>query len=212
MIIGCKRCPRLLEHCQQVARVKRKAYREETYWGKPVPGFGDPNARIWILGLAPGAHGANRTGRVFTGDRSGQWLYRALFEMGWASQPESHGLDDGLSLHDVYISCAVRCAPPDNRPTPQEIAHCSTYLSEERNLLPRVQVILCLGALAYEQACRLLQVTQPKRFSHGLELVHSSGTTLLCSYHPSQQNTFTGRLKPEAWSEIFQRARALIGL
>lgn len=209
-IVACTRCDRLRQHCQDVAQTKRKAYCGQTYWGKPVPGFGDLAADLWVLGLAPGAHGANRTGRVFTGDRSGEWLYRVLFERGWSSHPVSEAPDDGLHLSSVYISCIVRCAPPDNRPNPSEIDACRGFLEQELQALHNLRVVLCLGAIAYQQACRLLSVTRPPKFSHGLELIAPCGRTVLCSYHPSQQNTFTGRLKWSAWSAVFERAQALV--
>lgn len=210
-IIGCKRCPRLREYCEKVAREKRKAYNNQGYWGKPLPGLGDLRASLWIVGLAPAAHGANRTGRVFTGDRSGEWLFGILYDLGWSNQRESVNQGDGLKLEGVFISCIVRCAPPQNRPTPQEILSCSDYLKTELQELKRHRVILCLGQMAYRQMTRLLNIKRPPHFAHGLEVPLSNGRTLLCSYHPSQQNTFTRVLTWDAWRSIFERARTLTG-
>ena len=211
-IVRCERCPRLREWCSEVARTKRKAFADETYWGKPVPGFGDPQARIWILGLAPAAHGANRTGRMFTGDKSGEFLYAALHRAGFANQPTSDSRDDGLMLKGVWISSAGRCAPPANKPTPEELATCSAWLDRERKALPEVRVILALGAIAWDAALALL-ATIPKprpKFSHGAH-VELGGLQLLGSYHVSQQNTFTGKLTPRMLDAVLataQRRRA----
>ena len=200
-----------------VAREKRAAFRDESYWGRPVPSFGDPNARLLVVGLAPAAHGANRTGRMFTGDRSGDWLYRALHRAGFASQPTSTAVDDGLQLRDVLISAAVRCAPPANKPTPEERDACAPWLNAELDLLPRVQAIVVLGSFGYVQTLRLLAargvpVPRPRvRFGHGVEVPLEGAPTLLCSYHPSQQNTFTGTLTEEMFDAVWSRARELIG-
>lgn len=221
-VTTCTRCARLNHYCADIASTKRRAYLDQTYWGKPVSGFGDPRARLWILGLAPGAHGANRTGRVFTGDRSGEWLYRALHTWGFANQAESLGPGDGLVLKDAFVSCAVRCAPPDNRPTPEEFAQCAPYLLQEAHALSRVRVRIALGELALRSWERLfahlgitpaLTSVRSTRipFHHGAEILLSDGTSLLLSYHPSQQNTFTGRLTLPMWDVIFQRARQILG-
>lgn len=200
-ITTCTRCPELRAYCAGVARVKRAAYASETYWGRPVPGFGDPRAKIWILGLAPGAHGANRTGRVFTGDRSGDFLFAALHRAGIANQPTSVARDDGLALRGAWISAAVRCAPPDNKPTRAQIATCARYLDDEWGALRDVRVILCLGGIAWDAGLALcarqgIALARPKpKFAHEAEIVLGDRTLLGC-YHVSQQNTFTGRLTP----------------
>ncbi len=213
-IVTCTRCPRLVAYRAEVARTKRRAYADQAYWGKPVPGFGDPQARVLLVGLAPGAHGANRTGRMFTGDRSGDFLYAALYRAGFASQPESIGRDDGLTLRDAYITAVGRCAPPKNRPTAAELANCLPYLQAELGLLPNVRVILALGGIAFDYSLRALRnlgtpVPRPKpKFAHGAEVVIRHYTLLGC-YHPSQQNTFTGRLTPEMMDAILGRVRLL---
>jgi uracil-DNA glycosylase family 4 len=213
-ITTCTRCPELRAYCTGVARVKRAAYASEAYWGKPVPGFGDARARIWILGLAPGAHGANRTGRVFTGDRSGEFLFAALHRAGLASQPTSVARDDGLALENVWISAAVRCAPPDNKPTRAQIATCAAHLDEEWSALHDVRVILCLGGIAWDAALALcarqgLAVPRPKpKFAHEAEIALGNRTLLGC-YHVSQQNTFTGRLTPAMLDARIARAALL---
>jgi uracil-DNA glycosylase family 4 len=216
-IVACERCPRLRRYCEEVARVKRRAYRDQEYWGRPVPGFGDPGARLVIVGLAPGAHGANRTGRMFTGDRSGDFLYRALFENGFASQPESRAIGDGLTLHDAYITAPVRCAPPANKPTLEEFANCMPYMERELDLLTRVRVVVVLGKLGADAYLGILKKRGVIRsraafpFGHGRE--HAFGANqpiLLGSYHPSQQNTSTGKLTLEMLSAIFARAAAII--
>jgi len=215
-IVHCTRCPRLVAHCQHVAREKVKRYREWEYWGNPVPSFGDPQARLLIIGLAPAAHGGNRTGRVFTGDRSGDWLYDALYATGFANQPTSVHKDDGLTLHDCYITAAVHCAPPDNKPLPTEFAACQPYLLQELTLLKRVRVVVALGQLAfatYLTARRKLDLPIPSpvpRFGHGHTYTFEDGISLLGSYHPSQQNTFTGRLTREMFYQIFRNARAIV--
>ena len=190
--------------------MKRASFASETYWGRPLPGFGDPAARLLILGLAPAAHGANRTGRIFTGDRSGDWLFAALWRAGFASQPESVARDDGLTLHDCFVTAAVRCAPPANRPSPAERDACASWLEAELACLPRLRVILCLGGFAWDAAMRTLDAPRPRdRFGHGVE-ASVGELVLLGSYHPSQQNTFTGRLTEAMTDEVLARARELI--
>jgi uracil-DNA glycosylase family 4 len=212
-IVACRSCPRLVAWREQVAREKRAAYREEEYWGRPVPGFGDPRARVLLCGLAPAAHGGNRTGRVFTGDRSGDWLFAALHRASFANQPTSRHRDDGLTLQDCYIAACVRCAPPANRPTPEERDACLGYLGAELQLLPRVRVVVCLGAFAWDGALRVLSTLghRPGRrpaFGHGAEAAVGPYTLLGC-YHPSQQNTFTGRLTEPMIDAVLERARSL---
>jgi uracil-DNA glycosylase family 4 len=211
-IVACRACPRLVAWREEVARVKRAAFADETYWGRPVPGFGDAAARVFVLGLAPAAHGANRTGRVFTGDRSGDWLFASLHRTGFASQPTSTHVGDGLALRDLWIAAAVRCAPPANRPTPAERDCCLPFAREELALLDGVRVIVCLGAFAWDAALRLLadrEAVRPRpRFGHLAEAA-VGGVTLLGSYHPSQQNTFTGRLTEPMTDAVFRRARQL---
>jgi uracil-DNA glycosylase family 4 len=206
-ITSCRRCPRLVEWREKVAREKRAAFSDETYWGRPVPGFGDPNARVVILGLAPAAHGANRTGRFFTGDRSGDFLFAALHRTGFASRPVSRHREDGLALYGLWISAAVRCAPPQNRPTPAERDACLPYTGRELELL-EAQVVVCLGAFAWDAALRLYGLRPKPRFGHGAEVV-AGATALLGCYHPSQQNTFTGVLTPAMLDAVLVRARAL---
>lgn len=214
-IVSCRRCPRLVQWRERVARDKRAAYRDEDYWGRPVPSFGDPEARILIVGLAPGAHGANRTGRMFTGDRSGDWLYRSLHRAGMANQPRSSARGDGLALTNVLVTAAVRCAPPANKPTPTERDACRPWLEAELDCLAEVEVIVTLGQLAWDQVLRILRdrgipVPRPRpRFRHGAEVALEGGPTVLGSYHPSQQNTFTGKLTEEMFDAVWSRARAL---
>lgn len=213
-VIECRRCPRLVEWRELVAREKRAAYRDEEYWGRPVPGFGDPAARVLILGLAPAAHGGNRTGRIFTGDRSGDFLFAALHRTGFANQPTSTGLDDGLRLRDCFITAAVRCAPPANRPLPAERDTCQPWLEAELPLLPNLRVVVCMGSFAWDSALRVQAalgdpVPRPRpRFGHGAEAVTPRWTQLGC-FHPSQQNTFTGKLTPGMLDAVLTRAREL---
>lgn len=210
-IVRCRRCPRLVEWRERVAREKRAAFRDEEYWGRPVPGFGAPAAPVYLLGLAPAAHGGNRTGRVFTGDRSGDWLFAALWRTGFASRPTSRRRDDGLRLDGAFIAAAVRCAPPANRPTPAERDNCLPYAAAELELI-RPKVIVCLGQFAWDAACRLLSLRPKPRFAHGAEHRVEGGPVLLGTYHPSQQNTFTGRLTEEMLDAVLARARELAGL
>ncbi len=216
-LIECRDCPRLVEWRQSVAETKRASFRDQEYWGRPVPGFGDPNARIVIVGLAPAAHGANRTGRMFTGDRSGDWLYRALHRAGLATQPESIAADDGLELINTWVTSAVRCAPPDNKPLPVERDNCSRWLTAELEALKRTAVYICLGGFGYQALWRHLPGlghTVPKphpKFGHGIE-VDLGSVTMVCSYHPSQQNTFTGRLTEEMLDAVMARTDALAEL
>ena len=208
-VVNCFKCPRLVAWREQVGRQKRAAYANAEYWARPVPGFGDPDAKLLIVGLAPAAHGGNRTGRIFTGDRSGDWLFGALHRAGFANQPTSVSRDDGLHLRGAYIAACVRCAPPDNKPTPQERDTCLPYLARELNLLTRVEVIVCLGKFAYDGASRLLGLKQRPAFGHGVEARAPNGLTLVCSFHPSQQNTFTGKLTVPMFDAIFARVREL---
>jgi uracil-DNA glycosylase family 4 len=209
-IVGCRACPRLVAWRELVAVEKRASFAGDEYWGRPVPGFGDPAARLLVVGLAPAAHGANRTGRVFTGDRSGDWLYRALHRAGYANQPASVWRDDGLELTDAWVAAAVRCAPPANKPTPAERDACAPFFHREWALLDRVQVVVALGSFAYQALAALTGLRSRPRFGHGAEVALPDGRTLICSYHPSQQNTFTGVLTEPMLDAVFTRARALI--
>jgi uracil-DNA glycosylase family 4 len=217
-IIDCDRCRRLRKYCCAIASTKRRAFMQWDYWGKPVPGFGDPDARVWIIGLAPAAHGANRTGRVFTGDRSGDFLFAALHRAGMANQPASRSRDDGLLLRGCYISAAVRCAPPGNKPLPHEAANCARFLDAEWELLHRKRVILALGkfawdaslALAARQGCRMAHRPSPQ-FAHGAVIALRDGLNLVGSYHVSQQNTFTGKLTEAMFDRVLMAARAKSG-
>ena len=217
-ISACEQCPRLRTYCQGIARTKRRAYQDQTYWGRPVSGFGDPAARIHILGLAPGAHGANRTGRVFTGDGSGYFMYPVLHDVGLANQPEGVSQDDGLKLRHTWISSVVRCAPPNDKPTPQEIRNCAPFLAREIEALSKVRVVVCLGKiafdgfLAYLLHAGIIHRKSDFRFSHAAEYTLPSGTHILCSYHPSLRNTNTGRLDRAMFTQIFIRAKELAGL
>ena len=216
-VIACRRCPRLVAWRERVAHERRAAYADWSYWGRPVPGFGDPGARIMVLGLAPAAHGGNRTGRVFTGDRSGDFLFASLWRCGLASQPVSSHRGDGLRLRDCWVAAAVRCPPPANRPTPAERDRCPPYTAAELELLDRVRVIVCLGAFAWDAALRVRAglgrpAPRPRpRFGHAVELPDDRWPLLGC-FHPSQQNTFTGKLTPEMADAVFRRARELAGL
>ena len=214
-VVACPLCPRLVEYREQIAREKRRAYRDHEYWGKPVPGFGDPHARVLVLGLAPGAHGSNRTGRPFTGDASGNFMYPVLHEAGFASQPTATDRNDGLVLLDLYITAAARCAPPGNKPLPEELTNCAPYLERELEGLNRLRVIVALGRIGFEAYLNYLkrrQLIASKReyeFRHGVEYVLPDGRVLLGSYHPSNQNTQTGKLTKEMFQKIFKRAREL---
>lgn len=216
-ITNCFLCPRLVAHREEIGRIQRRAYRGQTYWSRPVPGFGDPSARLLIVGLAPGAHGANRTGRMFTGDRSGEFLYRALWEAGFANQPQSLSRDDGLQLTDAYITAPVRCVPPDNKPALDEIVRCRPYLVRELAILKKIRVVVALGGIGLNAYLSVLQEAGriksrvAFRFGHGVRYVPSpEGPAILASYHPSQQNTSTGRLTGQMLREIFLEARKMI--
>lgn len=214
-VTQCRSCPRLTRWREEVGQTKRLAFRDEEYWARPVPGFGDRAARLLVLGLAPAAHGANRTGRIFTGDRSGDWLYAALHRAGFANRPTSVHREDDLELYDAYITSPVKCAPPANRPLPEERDRCRPFLIEEFAVLTRVRAIVCLGAFAWDQALRIVAeagqvIPRPKpRFGHGAR-VDTGPYVLIGSYHPSQQNTFTGRLTVEMFDEVFALARAVV--
>ena len=214
-LIACTRCPRLVIYREEVAVTKRRAYLAWEYWGKPVPGFGDPQARILVLGLAPGAHGSNRTGRPFTGDASGNFMYPILCEAGFASQPNATDRNDGMKLKDLYITAAVRCAPPDNKPLPSELANCAPYLDREVELLPNLKVIVALGRIGFEaylnhlKRAGLIDSKKPYLFQHGAHYKMPDGKMLLASYHPSNQNTQTGKLTRRMFTEIFQKAARL---
>jgi len=214
-VVGCTRCPRLVAYREEVAREKRRAYREWEYWGKPVPGFGDPDARVLVMGLAPGAHGSNRTGRPFTGDASGKFMYPVLYETGFANQPTATDRNDGLRLKDLYITAAVRCAPPDNKPLPQELAECSIFLDRELAGLKKVKVVVALGRIGFDAYLNylkrhdLLPSRQPYLFKHGAHYQMPDAKVLLASYHPSNQNTATGKLTREMFVKIFKQAANL---
>lgn len=214
-IIACERCPRLRRHCAEVARTRKREFAGWTYWGRPVPGFGDPAARLLVVGLAPAAHGANRTGRMFTGDRSGEWLYRAMYRAGFANQVTATHRDDGLRLLEAYVTSPVHCAPPDNKPAPLEIVRCLPFLERELTLLPGVRVVVALGRVGFDVCRRVLAArgaaTRSLRFGHGV--VHDlrpRGPVLIASYHPSRQNTNTGKLTEPMLDAVFQRARAVL--
>jgi uracil-DNA glycosylase len=211
-LTGCRACPRLVAWREEVGRVKRAAFRDDEYWAAPVPGFGDPAARVVVVGLAPAAHGANRTGRMFTGDRSGDFLYASMHRTGFANQPTSVHRDDGLRLNGAWITAPVRCAPPANKPTTEERDRCRPWLEQELELLSGTRVFVSLGGFGYEVLCGLLGVRPRPRFAHGVEVDLGGGRWLLGSYHVSQQNTFTGRLSEQMLDDVFLRARELAGL
>jgi uracil-DNA glycosylase family 4 len=213
-IVACEKCPRLRAYCESIAREKRRAFRDEIYWGRPVPPFGDPKAQVLVIGLAPAAHGGNRTGRMFTGDRSGEFLYRALWQAGFASQPASVRRGDGLKLNGVYVTAPVRCAPPDNKPLPGEIRNCRPYLERELDLLDKLRVVVALGQIAFNVYLSILKhrgVIRSRaayRFGHNVETITAPGQpVLISSYHPSQQNTSTGKLTEAMLREVLMRAR-----
>jgi uracil-DNA glycosylase family 4 len=208
-VTSCFACPRLVAWREKVAVEKRASFAGEEYWGRPIPGFGDPDASLLVVGLAPAAHGGNRTGRVFTGDRSGDWLFRALHRAGYANQPTSVSRDDGLQLTGAYIAAAVRCAPPANKPTPEERDTCLPYLEREWALLRGVRVVVVLGSFAYQVVAGMTGLRPRPRFGHGVEATLPDGKLLICSYHPSQQNTFTGTLTEPMFDAVFERARSV---
>ena len=222
-VVSCERCPRLRAHCVEVARVKRRAFRDQTYWGRPVPGFGDVEARVLICGLAPAAHGANRTGRMFTGDDSGNWLYAALHRAGFATQPDASGVADGLQLRNAYITASARCAPPDNKPTPAELAACVPFLEREIAMLTNLRVVVALGRIAWTTILGCSRRADPSvfpspapAFGHGAETsirirANAPPVALVASYHPSRQNTNTGRLTRSMLDDVLKRARELAG-
>ncbi len=207
-IVRCKKCPRLTQYIAEVAKVKVRRFADQKYWGRPLVGFGDCNCRVLVVGLAPAAHGGTRTGRMFTGDSSADWLARTLYENGFSSQPTSEAKDDGLVLHDAYFTAAARCAPPQNRPTRQELQECSAYLKEELQILSKTRIIVCLGKIAFDAVSEILCI-KGQRFGHGNTFEHGR-FTVLCSYHPSRQNTQTGRLLWRDWNMIFRRVRRLL--
>jgi len=210
-IIACRKCPRLVAWREEVARTKRRAYQDQEYWGKPVPGFGDPNARVLVVGLAPGAHGSNRTGRQFTGDASGDFLFPALYRAGFANQPSAESRSDGLLLKDMYITASGRCAPPGNKPSPEELNNCQPYLERELEIL-RPKVIVCLGRIAFERILKIYSVRNSAwKFGHAALYRLENGIWILCSYHPSQQNTLTGKLTAGMFDDIWKKAKTLIG-
>ncbi|MFZ0184371.1 MAG: uracil-DNA glycosylase [Nitrosotalea sp.] len=207
-IINCKKCPRLSLYIKEVSKNKVKRFQKEKYWGKPLTGFGDPKAELLIIGLAPAAHGGNRTGRMFTGDSSGDWLAKALYENGFSNKLSSKSLDDGYKLQNTYITAALRCAPPKNKPTRDELQNCSCYLKKELSILKNIKIIVCLGKIAFDACCRLLDIKKAK-FYHGNLFLHQ-GWIILCSYHPSKQNTQTGRLNWDQWAYIFSKSKQIL--
>ena len=216
-IVECRRCPRLVEWRETVAREKTRRFKTQEYWGRPVPAFGSPDAALLVIGLAPAAHGANRTGRIFTGDRSGDWLYEALYQFGFANQPKSVSVDDGLIVNDCLITAVVRCAPPDNKPLPEEANNCREYLHLELQLASRKRIVIALGRIAFDAFLKIRQAVEgqpayPKpAFRHGGEWDLPEGITLIASYHPSQQNTQTGKLTRPMFHQVFRRARGILG-
>jgi uracil-DNA glycosylase len=217
-IVECRRCPRLVEWRERIAREKTRRFQSQEYWGRPVPAFGSPDAALMIIGLAPAAHGGNRTGRIFTGDRSGDWLYEALYQFGFANQLASVNIDDGLAVHDCIITAVVRCAPPDNKPLPEEVDNCREYLHRELQLASRKRIVIVLGRIAFDAFLQTWQdgagrLVSPKpKFRHGGEWDLPEGITLIASYHPSQQNTQTGKLTRPMFHQIFRRARITLAL
>jgi uracil-DNA glycosylase family 4 len=212
-IESCRRCPRLIDWREKVAEERRASFANEEYWGKPVRGFGDSRASMMVVGLAPAAHGANRTGRIFTGDRSGDWLFASMYRCGLANQPTSAGRGDGLELKGVWVTAAVRCAPPANRPTPQERDNCASFLAQEMALLGRLKVVVALGGFAYQAVANMTGIERPRpRFGHGALARTPGGLSVVCSYHPSQQNTFTGRLTEAMLDSVFVEASRLAGV
>jgi uracil-DNA glycosylase family 4 len=207
-IVNCKRCTRLSKYTRQIAKQKVKRFKDEKYWGKPIPSFGDIHARVLLVGLAPAAHGGNRTGRMFTGDSSGDWLAKVLFENGFANQPQSVRKNDGYQLIDAYVTASVRCAPPKNKPTREEFDNCFSYLQNELSLLQKVKIIICLGRIAFDTCCKLLEI-KGEKFAHG-KVINHKNFVVLCSYHPSKQNTQTGRLVWKDWNKIFQIAHNIL--
>lgn len=208
-ITDCTKCPRLVEWREEVAVTKRRAYIDETYWGRPIPGFGDAEADLMIVGLAPGAHGANRTGRIFTGDRSGDWLYSALHRAGFANQPNATDIDDGLELDNCYITMPVRCVPPQNKPNAQEKANCAPYLVRELELI-KPKVLLCLGGIAFAEVCKILEISPRPKFGHGELHKADSGLPIMNCYHVSQQNTQTGRLTEQMLDDVFESVKSFL--
>ncbi|MGI0062251.1 MAG: uracil-DNA glycosylase [Nitrosotalea sp.] len=207
-MIKCKKCPRLASYIRKVSKEKVKRFQDQEYWGRPLTGFGDVKARLLVIGLAPAAHGGNRTGRMFTGDSSGDWLAKVLFTFGFANKPSSQKIDDGLKLIDTYITASARCAPPENKPTREELNNCSPFLVEELKILCHVKVIICLGRIAFDTCCKLLDMKHAK-FSHGAIFTHEK-FVVICSYHPSKQNTQTGKLSWDQWSSVFADARNIL--
>ena len=211
-VVACKACPRLVEWREKIAKEKRAAFKDEKYWGKAVPGFGDPKAKILVMGLAPAAHGGNRTGRMFTGDRSGDWLYGALYRAKLANQPESISINDGLKLNGVYITSPVKCAPPANKPIPIETKNCQKFIQAEIECLETVKVFLALGSYAYKAVAELVGLKPKAKFAHGLEIKLPNQQTIVCSYHCSQQNTFTGKLTIPMFDKVINRAKVISGV
>ncbi len=207
-IVNCKKCPRLTTYIRDVAKNKVRRFKDEKYYGKPLSGFGDINAKLLIVGLAPAAHGGNRTGRMFTGDSSGDWVAKVMYQHGFASIPTSIDKDDGLTLYNAYITAVIRCAPPQNKPTRNEMENCFVYLQDELKILKNISVILCLGKIAYDATCKLLKI-KPEKFGHNKIFIHDN-YKILTSYHPSKQNTQTGRLTWNQWSAVFTKAKKMI--
>lgn len=207
-IIKCKRCPRLASYIRSVSKTKVRRFNDERYWGRPLTGFGDVKARLLVIGLAPAAHGGNRTGRMFTGDSSGDWVAKVLFTFGFANKPSSQKIDDGLQLTDAFITASARCAPPENKPTREELDNCFPFLVEELKILQNIKVIVCLGKIAFDTCCKLLEIKHAK-FSHGKKFTHEK-FIVICSYHPSRQNTQTRRLSWQQWSSVFLDAKNIL--